>query len=676
MATKTFTFPVSSETKVVRQGWDGQFNEYLSHADGAVDLSRVEGGTARMLLDHDHTKPVGNIKRAYLENKRLYVEAAFDDELPESKAVIQRLESNPPLYDGVSVRWDFMEQDVEVVEHDDGQMDVTYNRWGLMEVSYVSIPADPTVGMQRMAGKGYTRARFRKLLKPKKQTLQTKKKTLQTKRKHIMTKKTKPVASAKRTADKPVEAKRKDGWKSLNAERQMLRDSGMSEADFAKAQERAMNDNWSHNQARKFVLNTIREAAKVTNTLPNSPAVIEQHGDKNRSYSIVKAIREAMSGQLRTGAGSYEAELHADAMKDAAARGQFFGEYEYALPIALLCQDRRVAGSIINRIDDPYFKRNFEVGNAGNAGSTTANAGQAGLLVAGFDEGYLIKSLYPRSGLFNKINIMSGTLNQDFKVPKETGRHEPVFTEEVTTRVDTPTPRYSRTLEWTWKEITAQFDFSRKIIDQTTYLYDEVLKMLNEDIPRGIGQSLWNGNGTNGAPLGIFNTPGVTITEIGTNGGKLTYAKINDMRTKLEEAYANHLGEAVFFGNASTMGFLRQLQKFQETSSDGLLKYVGMEGGMNGMGGTKQYMLDDMQFCQDDWLLNNGTKGSGSKLSQFGYVVPSQVTLGYFSGLTMIVDPFSKKSTGKVSVQIRQAFDFQIEHLEAVSVMSDIDTSI
>ena len=59
-------FSFSSETPVTRYFGD----EVLDHGRDAVDLSRLNGGAAPLLLNHDPDRVLGIVERAWIDEKR------------------------------------------------------------------------------------------------------------------------------------------------------------------------------------------------------------------------------------------------------------------------------------------------------------------------------------------------------------------------------------------------------------------------------------------------------------------------------------------------------------------------------------------------------------------------------------------------------------------------------
>ena len=132
---RTFEFPFSSEEPVMR--WFGR--EILSHAEGAVDLSRLNDG-APLLWNHDPDKVLGVIERGWNEEGRGRVRVRFArNALAEEKLADVR----DGILRNVSVGYAINEYKPL------GEDGILATSWQPHEVSIVSVPADNSVGIGR-----------------------------------------------------------------------------------------------------------------------------------------------------------------------------------------------------------------------------------------------------------------------------------------------------------------------------------------------------------------------------------------------------------------------------------------------------------------------------------------------------------------------------------------------
>lgn len=124
--------------------------EILDHSDGAVDLTRLnEVGV--LLFNHDVDTVVGRVIRAWTENLRCYAEVEFDSD-DDAEKIFGKVRSGTLKTTSVRYRVDLWEEVPAGKKSGDGRFDGPCSiakKWTPLEVSIVSVPADPTVGVGR-----------------------------------------------------------------------------------------------------------------------------------------------------------------------------------------------------------------------------------------------------------------------------------------------------------------------------------------------------------------------------------------------------------------------------------------------------------------------------------------------------------------------------------------------
>lgn len=133
---RTIPASLSSETPVRR--WFGV--ETLLHTAEAVNLERAATGLP-LLFGHDQTLPIGLIENVRLDGDRLRGTLRFSNNARAAEVFRDVADGFlRSLSIGYSVdRW----------EQAAGSDDITVTRWTPMEGSIVTVPADPTVGINR-----------------------------------------------------------------------------------------------------------------------------------------------------------------------------------------------------------------------------------------------------------------------------------------------------------------------------------------------------------------------------------------------------------------------------------------------------------------------------------------------------------------------------------------------
>lgn len=147
---RKFILSFSSEEPYER--WWG--TEILDHSEGAINLERLNE-IGCLLFNHNRDSVIGKINKAWLENGRGQAEVEFDSD-EESEKIYQKVKSG--TLKGVSVGYsiDSWEEVAANKTSADGRFtgpcDIA-RKWTPYEISIVSIPADPTVGVGRQLEK-------------------------------------------------------------------------------------------------------------------------------------------------------------------------------------------------------------------------------------------------------------------------------------------------------------------------------------------------------------------------------------------------------------------------------------------------------------------------------------------------------------------------------------------
>ncbi len=143
---RKFILSFSSEEPYER--WYGL--EILDHTEGAIDLTRLNE-IGCLLFNHNRDDVIGKINRAWLENNRGYAEVEFDTD-DESEKIYQKVKSGTLKGVSVGYRVDSWEEVVANKTSADGKFTGPCSiarKWTPYEISIVSVPADPTVGVGR-----------------------------------------------------------------------------------------------------------------------------------------------------------------------------------------------------------------------------------------------------------------------------------------------------------------------------------------------------------------------------------------------------------------------------------------------------------------------------------------------------------------------------------------------
>lgn len=152
---RTVELSFSSETPYGR--WFG--DEILCHDEECINLERFSNGLGTVLFNHDRDAVVGHIEKVWLEDNRGKALVRFDTD-EQSETIFQKVQSG--TLQGVSVGYAIYRY--EVLEDEDtkstnGRFNgpaYVITDWEPLEISIVSVPADPTVGVGRSAEEIHT----------------------------------------------------------------------------------------------------------------------------------------------------------------------------------------------------------------------------------------------------------------------------------------------------------------------------------------------------------------------------------------------------------------------------------------------------------------------------------------------------------------------------------------
>lgn len=153
---RTVELSFSSETPYGR--WFG--DEILCHDEECINLERFNNGLGIALFNHDRDAVVGHVEKAWIENNRGKALVRFDED-EQSDTIFQKVQSG--TLKGVSVgysikRYEVLDDKDSVSSNGRFKGPDTYvvTDWEPLEISIVSVPADPTVGVGRSAEEIHT----------------------------------------------------------------------------------------------------------------------------------------------------------------------------------------------------------------------------------------------------------------------------------------------------------------------------------------------------------------------------------------------------------------------------------------------------------------------------------------------------------------------------------------
>lgn len=209
------------------------------------------------------------------------------------------------------------------------------------------------------------------------------------------------------------------------------------------------------------------------------------------------------------------------------------------------------------------------------------------------------------------------------------------------------------------KTCTAWLDVTRRLMLQSTPAADDLVRDdLMQSILGAVDAAALGGAITNG-PTGLRGTSGIGSVALGTNGGAPTWAMVVGLMR--EVAVDNALtGSLAFVTNEKVRAKLAQTPK----------QASGVEG---------NFILNDpnqlfgYRFLTTNAVSSTLTKGSSTSVCSAMYFGSwSDLLIGLWSGVDLIVDPYSQSTTGTVRLVAFQDADIAVRHPESFAACLDI----
>ena len=252
-------------------------------------------------------------------------------------------------------------------------------------------------------------------------------------------------------------------------------------------------------------------------------------------------------------------------------------------------------------------------------------------------------------------------LRGNVAIPRKTTASSVYWVAENTAPTEsTNAPAFDQ-VTMTPKTLGGYVDLSRRLLLQSSV---DVEALVRNDLATTIASAMDSaaiaGSGTN-RPTGVLNTSGIGSVTLGTNGGAPTWSMVTNLIR--EVAIDNALnGPAAFLTNAQTVAKLMTTPR----------QSTGVEG--NFILGADASLLG-YRVIASQAVPSNLTKGSGSNLSAMMFGVWSDLIVGQWSGIDLLVDPYTGSNAGTVRIVAFHDCDFALRHPESVAECNEIVTT-
>jgi HK97 family phage major capsid protein len=272
------------------------------------------------------------------------------------------------------------------------------------------------------------------------------------------------------------------------------------------------------------------------------------------------------------------------------------------------------------------------------------SADEAALFTDDFRGGDFIDVLRNASSVMQAGARMLGGLSGDVKIPKKTAAASATW---IATEggVSTESEMTVGQVSMTPKTLGAFTDITRQLLIQSSL---DVEALVRDDLAQAIALAIdlagLEGSGSSGQPTGILNTSGVnTVTAFAA--ANPTFAEVVTLETAVAEDNAL-MGNLAYIMPAAMYGALKTTEK-----ASGTAQFVVEPGGtINGYRGI---------------VSNQGTAGN----LYFGNF--SDLLVGMFGGLDIVVDPYTASTSGTIRVVALQSIDVAVRHAVSFAFGND-----
>lgn len=684
---RTLEMSFSSEFPVER--WFGV--EVLSHAPGAADLSRLNSG-APLLFNHDMNDLRGVVEKAWIDSAtkkgRCIVRFARTPEGDQAMALVQ---------DKVLRNVSFMYEVRTFVAETNGNgraTDDTYTAtdWLAYEVSLVTVPADPTVGVGRQRSESLPakpvhvelRARAADpaataVTPPAAHAASTKRSSMNIRLlaqqlginiaegadeaavRAAVCQKLNLQAGADDAAITAAIAQRafagegavKNERERIAAIRALCRQHKVPDT----AAEKMIADGVTIEAARGLVLEHLsRGGQNPVASLGHTRVDMTER--EARSFSLIRAAAAALSKDWSRAGFEREVSNTIARQLGRDSNSGFFMPSN--LPFAPTPEHLRAAmnlgGTLMQRV--MAQRATYQVGTAVQGG----NLVETDLLAEDFITLLRNISVVMQLG----ARMLTGLVG-NVDIPRQTGATTTYWVGESAALTQSEATFDKVTLRP--KTIGALSKMSRLMLLQSTPAIEMLARMdMLAQMALGIDLAALSGSGTGGQPTGVVNQAGVASVVGGANGAPITWDNMIQLYTAPAVANAAFSSPSFAF-NARTKGYLATLK-----STTGQYLWTPGQGG--GVGGPVADNIQGYNYKVSNQLRGNLTKGTGTNLNEVVFGDWSELLIGEWGVMEVTANPYGQTdfATGDVALRCFQTLDIAVRHGQSFAVMSDAST--
>jgi len=380
----------------------------------------------------------------------------------------------------------------------------------------------------------------------------------------------------------------------------------------------------------------IGRAQTLADAERSAPAIV--HGrlgdgafeERARDFSVVKAIRAALPRDI--GGGDIDAGFEREISQEVARRsGRAF--QGIAVPDQVFLQERRT----------------LLVGSS--AAGLVPGTHRADLFIDRLRSSIVMQRLGA-----TVLDGLIGTVD----IPRQTGSSTAQWVAEDGSLTETDATFDDVTLSP--KTVGAMTSYSRRTLLNASPSIEQIVRNdLAQIIAGAIDEKAIAGDGFSNTPTGILSTSGIGSVAMGTDGGAPTWQAVLDLIAELDNGNAE--GRA-FLTNPKVVKKARGTVRVASTDS------VMIQENPNELAG---YPLASTNAVPSD--LTKGTAAAVCSALIYGNF--SDLLIGYWSGVDLLVNPYETTAyaKGRVLVRAMRDLDVQVRHAESFAAIKDLTTT-
>jgi HK97 family phage major capsid protein len=623
---RTCELAFSSEEPVER--WWGV--EILGHAAGEMDQAWIGGGTAPLLMDHNTRDQIGVVESVTLGADRKARATVRFSKSTRAEEIMQDVADG--IRGNVSVGYELLELRLEKEEK--GKPPVYRAiRWNPLEVSFVAVPADQTVGAGRDADPTIPAPKPKEMVR--------------------MDPTNEPAPPRAPTPDE------------INAAAQKRTKDFLDLAALANARDKAFDALGRGITIEQF-RGELLESRGPDKPLVTPPSQIGLSEKEIKQYSLARYLLARAENNSALAPLEWEA---ARAAGEALTKAGFQLRNGTAMPFEIMNapipnwqteRGRLVVGP------DGRYQRDLSTGSTGAGGAMVETT----VLAPNFIE-LLRNSMMVRA---MGATILSG-LQGNIAIPRQTGPTTAGWVAEAGAASESDMTFSQVTMAP--KTVHAIQDFTRQLLMQGSPDIEGLVRAdLALVIALAIDLASLHGTGASNQPTGLAATAGIGSVAGGTNGAVPTWDNIVDLETQVanQNAAVDSLG---YLTNSRVRG---RLKRAQIVSGQPVFIWGGMPGFGSNMPGTtpvgRMSVMNEYAAGVSNQVSNTLTKGTASGVcSAIFFGNWRDLLIGEWGGLETLVDNVTQAANRIIRVHAYQTADVAVRKPQSFAAMLDALTT-